>query len=126
MGLSEWRERERENRREKGKRREIERGRVDIPHLILCICAVATLDNVLFDVSQIDQGRKLPPFLARLSRTPDPNRQILVDEEHLGTNGNTVARLPLPDLGPLQEQAIPWLVAMADNIIILLYLCTVQ
>ena len=97
------------------KRRE-EREREDIPHLILCICAVATLDNVLFDVSQIDQGRKLPPFLARLSRTPDPDRQVLVDEEHLGTNGNTVARLPLPDLGPLQEQVIPWFVAVADNI----------
>ena len=83
----------------------------NVPYLILVVDAVATLDDVLLDVPEVDGGRQLPPLPAVLSRAPHPDRKVLVDEKRLGTGGDPITRLSLPDLRPLQEHIIARLIA---------------
>lgn len=82
-----------------------------VTYLILVIDTVATLHDVLLDVPQVDGGRQFPPLPTALSSAPYPDWQVLVDEKGFGASGNSITRLPLPDLRPLQEHIIAWLIA---------------
>ena len=105
--LKNWRG---ERRREKQKRRE--RG---APHLVLGVGAVGTLDDVLFDVPQVDGGREFTPLPAGLCSAPHPHWQVLVNEEGLWTGRNPIPRLSLPNLRPLEEDIVAWFVTIYRN-----------
>ena len=85
-------------------------------YLILVVDTVATLDDVLLDMPQVDGGRQFPPLLAALCSAPHPDWEVLVNEECLGAGGYPIARLPLPDLRPLQEHIIAWLIATVSGV----------
>ena len=78
MDITCQREKERERERGMNKNTAVQKTakghNIIATHLVLTIDTVATLDNVLFDMPQVDGGRQFPPLPTGLRSAPHPHR----------------------------------------------------